>query len=373
MPEYLITARSPQGRTATECVDASSADDAVLIMHERGYSEIRLHCDDVGAQYSKPSQSPFSPAECLDFRRHRYHPLRSILLVTRKLYLQGWKMYLTFLAFAVGRRWLQLPWNWIDVIDIGMLFFPIVWGVVAQFRPHPSLAYDKIVDATSWGRWQDVLDLLPLLKGVEGIPVEEPAFRHAYALAGMGRLPEALEILKPFSDGTRMPKWLYWGRLAGVYETAGQLQEMIPCAERATELAPGNATMLLDLAMALLRNQHDIPRAKRLLDECRSHALSDLVIPLVQLAEGVLALEENNNQRARDLFNKSYKQIALYSASNGMMAACLDQIHAYLAITESRLGNPEAARKHFQQAQPRLRALGAHDLLQRCCEELRIR
>jgi tetratricopeptide (TPR) repeat protein len=371
MPEYILTAKSPAGSTVTERVDAPTADEAVLTLHERGYSEIQLHTDDVSALYSKSSEIPnLSPSEYLQHRRMRGR-WASFLFVSYKLYREGWKMTLLFVVVLVVRRGLNLPWNWIDYVNIGLLLFPAIWAAVAQFLPHSSLTYDKLVEAAAWGRWQEVIDLIPMLDG-KGIPPEELAFRHAQAVAGLGRLPEALQIVQPFSDGARMPEWLYSGRLAELYEASGQPLKIIPCVERAAELAPGNATVLLDLVMALLRNRCDVPRAKRLLEECRSHALSDMLIPFVNATEGVLALEENNNQRAKELFTEANQQLSVYASASALIGASLDRIHAFLAIAESRLGNPEAARKHFQQAEPRLRALGTHDLLQRCCEELRI-
>lgn len=372
MPEYILTAKSPNGSTVTEAIHAPSADDAVLTLHERGYSEIQLHTDDVGALYSKQNEIPnITPAEYLQ-HRDRQGRWFSFLFVARKLYADSWKMNLVFLAIVVVRRFFNLPWNWIDYVNIGVLLFPAVFAAIAQLIPHSSHTYNKLVEAASWGRWQEVIDLLPSLEGKKGMPPEELAFRHAQALAGLGRLPEALKIVEPYSDGARMPQWLYYGRLSDLYDAAGQPQKSVPCLEHAVELAPGNATVLLDLAMALLRNRTDLSRVRKLVDECRSHALSDVMVPFAKQAEGMIALEEGENRRAKEILTEVLQQLSAFAGASALVGACLDRVHALLAIAEARLGNSESARQHFQQAEPRLRALRTHDLLKRCCEELRI-
>jgi hypothetical protein len=114
MPEYIFTAKSPQGQTVTETIHGPSADEVVLTLHDRGYSEIQLHTDDVSAIYTDTSATPnLSPAEVLHFRS-RSGRLAGFLFVTRKVYAEGWKMHLFFLAIVMVRRVLQFPWGWID-------------------------------------------------------------------------------------------------------------------------------------------------------------------------------------------------------------------------------------------------------------------
>ena len=44
----------------------------------------------------------------------------------------------------------------------------------------------------------------------------------------------------------------------------------------------------------------------------------------------------------------------------------MDRTHAYLCLACAAAGDPEAAGRHFRLAEPRMRAFGAEDLLERC-------
>ena len=160
MPEYLLTGRDPDGKKRTERIDANSADEAVSELKLRGYYDIVLHTDDVGALYSKQKDvaEVFTPQEFLRFRT--LPPWLSFLPVTVKLYQSSWPHFLLVVAILVYRRgFARLPWGIFDVLLIVLILSPLIWGIAAQFIPSPSFRYNQLIEHFAWGRWQQVLDL----------------------------------------------------------------------------------------------------------------------------------------------------------------------------------------------------------------------
>jgi tetratricopeptide (TPR) repeat protein len=192
------------------------------------------------------------------------------------------------------------------------------------------------------------------------------AFREAQALAGLGRFEEAMDIVRPFSRGKRMPEWLYWARMAIVYWATGEFGQVIAVSEKAAQLAPENPVVLIDLAAVLLRYQRDTVRARELLNRAQQHAISDAAAPFVVMVQGMLALEEGKIQPAIDQLEESQRMMEKFRHATPIIGSVVDRSHAYLALAYAKLGDKETAIRHYRQAEPRMRALMADDLLRRC-------
>src|SRR5262249_9045605 len=147
------------------------------------------------------------------------------------------------------------------------------------------------------------LRLLPRLP--RGVSDHEKVFRKATALAGLGQMDEALEAVKYLATGGEIPEWLYWGRLSTVYRAAHDREQALACMEHAPSLAPENATILIDLALAFLRDKRDVARAAEIVQRVKTHAPSDTAVLFVQAAEGILALEKGNCHEARQLLEQA--------------------------------------------------------------------
>ncbi|HLW67920.1 MAG TPA: tetratricopeptide repeat protein [Gemmataceae bacterium] len=365
MPQYLLTGRNPEGKTVTERVDTSSADKAVAILRDRGYEDIILHTDDVGARYTnqRAVERHISPKEYVAFRHFRGRHDHAFFIM-RKLFRQS-IFLLLIAAFWLGfRRWLKIPFGFWDIFAIIIVTMPVVTAVFSQFFS-PGAKYRKLIEAASWFRWEEVLRRLPGLRS-SGLSEEELAFREAQALAGLGRFEEAMDLVRPFARGRRMPEWLYWARLANLYQATGEIGQVIAVTEKAAELAPENPTVLLDLAAVLLRYQRDTVRAREMLNRALQHAISDAAAPFVVMIKGMLAFEEGKTQQGVELLEESQRQMEKFRHATPIIGAVVDRTHAYLALAYAKLGDKEAAIQHYRLAEPRMRAMMADDLLRRC-------
>jgi tetratricopeptide (TPR) repeat protein len=151
-----------------------------------------------------------------------------------------------------------------------------------------------------------------------------------------------------------------------VFNTAKLPDRVIECGEKAVENAPNNVTVLIDLAMALLRYRRDTVRARELLERVRQHEISDMVLPFLIACEGVLALEEKKPEQARKLLEESLKLVEPYRRVTALMGAAIDRIYIYLALACAAVGDQSTADSYYRRAEPRLRAFDATDLIERC-------
>jgi tetratricopeptide (TPR) repeat protein len=311
--EYLLTAKTPEGKKVTERLDVSSADEAVRTLRERGYEDIVLHTDDSAARYTRHSvvQKHISPGEYVALRGMHAGlsgHLRWIVFITFKVYKTNWKSTLALLALLVFAlmKWHYDPrpvWGRIALLPAMGLASPfILLPIIAIFNP--GRRYRRVIEELSWGRWENVLALLPAIRA--RLPEEHAAYLEAKALAGLGNLDEALALYRPLGDGSRIPDWQFWSHVSNIYWAAGQIESMVAAQEKAGQLAAENPTVLLDLAMALLRYKKDDQRAANLIQQAKSHAISDVMAPSVLLAKGCSLLSEEMLLERSKRFNRPW-------------------------------------------------------------------
>jgi tetratricopeptide (TPR) repeat protein len=325
MPEYILTGRTRGGRKRTEIVIADSADEAVRAFRDDGFADVVLHTDDNAAHFLQPSKvlKTFSPRDYIGYRTRGR--VGCVLFLIRKLYLQSWWAYAFCLVALTGRWWLWADFGFIDSLAVVFFFFPVLFAVYAELTSK-AIPYRRALKAVLHARWEDVgrhmrRARLPLP------PFERP-FREAQALAGMGRLDEALDHFRPVADDPEMPHHMYWTYKALVYQAAREREKALDCVARAAELAPENPVALIDYALGLLTVRGDVARARELLARARQHALSDVSTPLCEFAEGVLALKDRRPAEAVPLLESAAAGLSPFTGGNPAIAANLARLYA---------------------------------------------
>ncbi|HUY92655.1 MAG TPA: hypothetical protein VMV10_28200 [Pirellulales bacterium] len=362
MAQYLLTVKNPAGRTVTELLDADSAKAAIETLQERGYENVVLHTDDFMAKDAKPLElNPLITARDLAKNRTR-SGLQRLLANTARSYVANWKlMALIAVAFTL-RRFNSWPWGWGEALIAAGLLLPALFALVAHL---PSMQYDRLLEADSWRRWDEVLRLLPSLRGK--LAPYGVAWHESKALAGLGRLDEALNVVLPFANNGEISQAKFWSLLmASVYRSSNQRDMALSALEKALEHAPDDPAVLLDLAGALLDEQRDVGRAKELWQHAMQQPMSDLAQKFALAVEGMIALAEGHAQLAVERLETAFRAQQAFAKANATAAAAADIMEARLALAQAKAGDLEAARKHFRRAEPRLRALQHDKLLARC-------
>jgi len=364
--EYILTGRNDRGKRVTEIVWARSADEAVRTFADHGHTEIVLHTDDNVAPFQHPSKlaRTVNPRDFVGFRtRGRFG---ATLFMVRKFYARSWWIMvfaIVSLAFARGAAG---PAMAVEDVWVALLAYPWVIAVVADLAS-PANAYRRTLRAVLHGRWEDVLRLLPRVR-IQLPPFERP-LREAQALAGLGRLDEAIDHFRPVADDPAVPHHMYWEFKAVIYTTAREREKALDCVSRAAELAPNNAVALINHALGLLNVRNDVARARERLKEARRHALSDVSGPLCEFAEGLLALKGRRPGDAVELLERSRAALRPFARGYPPIGIVIARIEGNLALAYAATGDPDAAVRMYRKAEP---ILAAHDALElaRCREVL---
>jgi len=358
---FILSGRTARGWRVTDVIEATNGEAAVYAFQDRGFSEVVLHTDDVAAPFLNFKKGLLKPGDMVRVRTKR--PIEIAVILSYLLYRKFWYLALPPLGWVVYRLIAGWEWDiWVEVV-LTVLLFPVIVGVVfllASFR-----LYVRLLRAVGWARWEEVLRLLPRLTD-SAMPKYEWPIRRAQALAGVGRLPQALAEFNAVWDFDELPEYLYWVFRSRAYLAARDLEGVLTCMTRAHELAPDLPVVLVDYAILLLTVRHDTRAARPRLAEARRHAVSDTTLPSLLAAEGILAVEEGRPADAIDPLTQSIRQFDPILRGNPSVLVAGARIRAFLALALAATGETAAARRLLQRARPLLVAHRNHELLERC-------
>ncbi len=369
MPEYLLSATDESGRRLTKFLQADSGDGAVAAARERGWAEIVLHTDDTAAATADLTslRRIYSPRDIL--RLQRATTAEFVFLIVRKGLSKIWWALLALLLLFVGwPKWAGEPWGIRDLVSVAAILGIPSLTYAAIFLFGSARRYQRLLRDVAWARWESVPRRLRTLKG---LPPREFVFRKAQALAGLGKLDEALDEFRRLAEREEVPDWLYWSLMSNVSLAARDYDKAIESQEKAVRLGPGNPTLLLGLAGQLLvTSRRDTVKASALLTEAKGHALGDTLRFGVSRIEGILALEAGDPGVARKFLERSLEELG-FAGNNALIDQFERVTHAYLCLARAALGDAAVAEEHFRRAEPMLRAHRADDLLECCRAALR--
>jgi hypothetical protein len=290
--------------------------------------------------------------------------LGMVLFQIGKAYAHNWWVYVLALGLLAIRIWMRMPWWPWDSLAIAILVLPLILCPLIVLRGSLADKYWRVTEARAWGRWNEVLTSLPAFR--DKLPAHEMVFMEAQALAGLGKLDEALNRIQELANDKQVPAWMYWARLAGVCATAHDFKASLAARQKTAELAPHEQAVLLDYAMALVEHEHDPFRARQFLVEAKKHAISDSMAFAVDQCEGMIALEEGDAAAACEHLHRALGKAKRLRYASALMGAAIDRIHTVLALAHAAAGERNTALDHYRIAEPRLQALRRDDLIQRC-------
>ncbi|MBL9124796.1 MAG: hypothetical protein JNG90_14255, partial [Planctomycetaceae bacterium] len=247
MPEFYLSATDSSGQRETHCLEADTARVAYERLERQGYRDILLHTSDCEAalQTSSRELGPLSPAEVVKIRTRSQPEL--VLMFAALIYRRIW-VAIAVVVLLDGYNLLHGDGMLLrGAVTAGVLIGPFALAVYAVYFGSAT-KYRKLLDASSWGRWQEVLALAPQLRGTQvGIDV---AAREGVALAALGQVEEGLRRFGAQQTPTT-PRWMYLIHVAEIHEMARQYDQALEFHRRAYELNPADPTAQLDMAMAL--------------------------------------------------------------------------------------------------------------------------
>lgn len=252
--------------------------------------------------------------------------------------------------------------NWLGWMASALLLFPpAVAAWLAFFGP--ARKYDAMLEAMCWGRWQEVLDRIRPLRGT--VPDFELDMRSACALVGLGRFDEGMAQVRAHGNDPAIPLWMYLGRMSELYDLAHRYDEALQCHRDAWEDAPENPTVVLDYALALLKQERDTELAVRLIGEIENQPKADLLVMVLPLLHGMAALNTGRDNEAANRLKEAEKNMRPMAKGSALVRFLVDMTRTYRAIALARLGRGAEADRLFAVVRPRLEALNYSRLLER--------
>ena len=358
----------------TQHIPAPSARAALAQLEGQGYTEITLHTDDATAilqrlfDLASDGKEFVTPSDDLNLRTAT--KTGYILSRLERFKLKSWKTSLLAgvtvgILTGTGLHTTVVGFT-ITAIASVVIFLPLViaiWTLVTTPR-----RYYALVEAGCWGRWQEVIDSTPRLRGrISGFDLD---MRLATAHAAMGRFDEGLAICEQHMNNPEVPRWMYLIRVSEVYGIVHRYDEVIDCHRQAYEEAPENPSVVLAYAETLLAQNRELDLALKLIAHGETLPLSDTLEMLLPFHNGLAALNGNHDAKALDLLRAADANLAPLAPTSAPVRKGLDLIQAYKGIALAKLGDTTEARQCFDAARPRLEALNDTQLVKRIEEAL---
>lgn len=364
MLEFLVTCTDTNGKRETIRIQARTSREAVETCVARGFTDITLHTDDAAAVavvgMTTVDEGVISPADLVELRALSSFGFFWMLYGKTWRYL--WWAQGPALAYLAIDAWRETPVGWIDwVASAALLLPPATAAWIAFFGP--ARKYDAMLEAMCWGRWQEVLDRIPALRGK--VPDFELDVRRACALVGLGRFDEAMESFRAYGNDPAVPLWMYLGRMSELYDLAHRYDEALQCHRDAWEDASENPTVVLDYALALLKYESDNDLALRLIGEIEDQPKADLLNMVLPLLHGMAALNTGRAHEAPDHLQKAEMNLRPMAKSSALVRFLIDIARTYRAIALVKLGRDAEANRLFLAVRPRLEALNYTRLIER--------
>ena len=299
-PAYLYTALNHKRHKVSNWIEAPTADAAVSMLTEQGFSEIILHIDDLAAFFAPHPQLRTPPVTraWIDLRTvGGFFPL--LWYWAKSYYRRMYIWFLIVIAVLFLNVYQNKPFGFFEYFLFFWMLFPLVQAVFSAMNP-TSRKYYRLLDAIYWARWKSALKLVDSL--TNKIPRAEFILRRSQILAGLKQMEEALRTASLLRDELRAPDWFSWARMTEVHSAAGDRQSAIHCLDRAIELAPCCAALYIDRSRFALSYEENVELAESLMHEAKRHAICDIHLPVVKYQDSMIRFEKGDCEGVRKLF-----------------------------------------------------------------------
>jgi len=367
MFSFNYRATSPSGEPITSRVEAKSADDAWEQLQRKGYFEIELLDDENSAikldDHASVQRLKMSAKVELSLRQQDTLVGRILWSLRQSRNVMIWlPLLLGFVYYVFNNEWASID----VVISGGLLALYLAWFVWATI---PSVLYWQAQEASAWCRWGEVerwMHWLARWKRWFNIPFPEHEllFRTATAMAGQGRLSEALRLVEGLANSNELAPGFYQTRLASLFFATKYYTRALQLQQEARTINP-SASATIDLAFTMAKWIGDYQTARTLLDEIEIEKISPLAKIFVFYARGIVAIDLKEYDVA-----SRFLEDALILGKNHfgtpLMKTVMAGALAYYGLGLAGLGRPSDAKRFFDLAKPLLEACKDTQLLAQC-------
>ena len=375
MPNFLWSGKTPSGQDGAEEVTAETPAEARKILEARGWTELRQHTTDI-SDFIQQQQSLISrnkqkltPKEQLQYRqgtapglwgnwlKHISNSIVTILLLTG------------LLAWTIYHPQMRNYNIWIAGCALLLAYVVFLYPVLRWWFRQTKRLFVKLHKARTWHRWDEVLLCLDKLAKAQqttniGINDYSMARYRALALAGLGRLDEAITGFRTAAEKAETPAGIYHPTLAALYTVARQYDMALASYRTALEEATDKSTMYIDIGMYLVGRFNRPQEARQFLALAEKMQLTELAISHLAVLRGGIAFREKDfsamDKYVREALADFEKRPP---AKRYIYEAVILNCKGYLAVSSAALGRKKEARKYFAQTEKYLELIDRKDLI----------
>jgi tetratricopeptide (TPR) repeat protein len=367
MFSFNYKATSTSGETFTSRVEAKSAADAWEQLQKNGYSEIEVLDDEYSAikldDNASVQRLKMSAKVELSLRQQDTLGGRILWSLRQSRNVMIWlPLLLGFVYYLFNKESTST-----DVAIYGsLLLVYLAWFVWATI---PSVLYWQAQEASAWYRWGEVerwMQWLARWKRWFNIPFSEHEllFRTATAMAGQGRLDEALRLVEGLAENTELAPGFYQTRLASLFFAAKNYTRAAQLQQEARTINP-SASATIDLAFTMAKWIGDYQTARELLDEIDIEKINPLAKIFVFYARGIVAIDLKEYDVA-SRFLEDALTLGKNHFGTPLMKTVMAGALAYHGLGLAGLGRLSDAKRFFDLAKPLLEACQDTQLLAQC-------
>ena len=376
MPTFLWSGRTTSGKEEAAEIEAETASEAKKILQARGWTNLRQYTNEITdfvhsqGRASNPDYPKITAKQRLQYHQgtapgfwHQWLKSlgRSSLLIV---------VIVAGIFMDVQDHAGRVDYNRIGVYVVtlgGAVFlYPIVrWRVGRTKR-----LFVQLTEAKNWRRWEEVLrcaDQFAVSKPEARVGISDYSIAQyrASALAGLGRVEEALAGYDAAAIAAKTPGWLAHVTRASIYGAAKQYDDALKCYYDALSEEPNKPTICLDAGKLMVQRFNYPAKAKELLMRAMKEQLSELERVHVPFLQSMIAFREKDyrsmDQNMREAL-AGFEQCAS-ARKFYIFETSLLMCKGYLAVSSAALGRKEEARKFFAESEKYLRVIELTDVL----------
>src|SRR5450756_424344 len=303
MPTFLWTGKTASGQEEAERIIADTPEAARKVLEERGWTDLRQHTTEIHEFAKQQVEAASNPD-----RRPNLTPKQELA------FLKGtapgiWRNWLnslresgsTILILCACIAWAAYRQRPVFFVTSSVLLAVVVFLFPALhlWFSRTKNAFHKLHSARNWRRWDEVLKCLDRMQNAQnstkiGIGEAEMARYRALALAGLGRLDEAVNGFGEAAEKSNMPRWLFHVHMATIYSTAKQYDRGLEMYRLALEEATDKSVVWIDMGIFLVERLHRADEAKQLLAQAEAVQLSELARNYLPNLRGKIAYREKD-------------------------------------------------------------------------------
>ena len=294
MPTYAWTAKDKSGAPVFREIEAASVQESRDALLDEGCTNLALQEEDVLSEVNiaMGDRAEFLGEEIRVTARDRVQVRSQPPITITSIVLQGLVQERGFFIIVSLALALSLYRHSV-IASIIWAVLLIAWPLVRIGIGLPSILFRRLAIAADWNRLDEMLQLVNQLRFVGRyhfikVPEIELIRFEAKALAGQGRLSEAVTLYRRVENQPGAPTWLFKAHLAGIYDKAGDHETALKLTQEAITEKP-DVSLFLDLSNRLARYYADAPGARSALERVDMDLVVDLLKPYTNRCRGIVA------------------------------------------------------------------------------------